>query len=505
VNAISEKSAILKLDRISKRFGGVIALEDVSFEVAEGECHAIVGENGAGKTTLINILNGAISPDSGSFEFRGETFDGLDPLTSMQRGLSVIHQELALVEPLSVMENIFIGDLSGKFRGFVKSQKVLRTETEHILESLGSDVNPGDLIENLSTSRKQIVEIAKALVTNPKLILMDEPTSSLTRGETRKLFETINILKKRGISIIFVSHRLNEVKEISDRITVIRDGHYIGTVYTDGTSVDQVIRMMVGREIELYEKLQHEESGKKVILEVRGLTKEPFFSNISFSARGGEILAFSGLVGAGRTELAESIFGFLHLDSGEIRIHGKPCTVKSPKDAMRHGIGLLPEDRKIAGIIDSMSVRENLSIAVLPKLSRLGFVKKSAEDKIVDKFVKLLEIKTANVEDAITNLSGGNQQKVMIARWMASEVAILMVDEPTQGVDVGVKAEIHKLLRELALRGVAVIVISSDLPEVLSIADRIIVMRNGKLIGEIDSGEATEENIMTMATIGTGS
>jgi ABC-type sugar transport system ATPase subunit len=331
---------------------------------------------------------------------------------------------------------------------------------------------------------------------------MDEPTSSLTLGETQRLFEMINILKDRGISIIFVSHRLNEVKEISDRVTVIRDGHYIGTVNTDETSVDRIISMMVGREIELYEKLQQKGSDKSIILEVKGLTKEPYFSNVSFSAKSGEVLAFSGLVGAGRTELAESIFGFLRIDEGEINIHGKLCDIRSPKDAMRHGIGLLPEDRKTAGIIESMSVRHNLSIAVLPKLARFGFVKKAEEDKIVDKFVKLLEIKTASVEDAITNLSGGNQQKVMIARWMASDVDVLIVDEPTQGVDVGVKAEIHKLLRELAFRGVAVIIISSDLPEVLSIADRIIVMRSGKLIGEVQSEEATEEKIMTMSTIG---
>lgn len=502
MNVSVKKPVILKVDNISKHFGGVTALDRVSFEVAEGECHAIVGENGAGKTTLINILNGAIFPDSGYFEFLGEKFNGLDPLTSMQRGLSVIHQELALIEPLSVMENIFIGDLNGKFKGFIKSQKTLKNETEKILISLGCDIDPTDLIESLSTSKKQIVEIAKALVTSPKLILMDEPTSSLALGETRKLFEMINILKQRGISIIFVSHRLNEVKEISDRITVIRDGHYIGTVNTDETSVDQIIRMMVGREIKLYEKLQHEEVKKTAILEVAGLTKKPYFTDISFTVKSGEILAFYGLIGAGRTELAETIFGYIHRDRGVIKTHGRVCDIKSPKDAMRYGIGLLPEDRKIAGIIDSMSVRENLSIAVLPKLARFGIVKKSEENKIVDRFVKLLEIKTASVDDAITNLSGGNQQKVMIARLMAIDVDILIMDEPTQGVDVGVKAEIHKLLRELTKRSIAVIVISSDLPEVLSIADQIIVIRSGMLIGKIKSEEATEEKIMTMATIG---
>jgi len=502
VNASGKKPVILKVNKISKHFGGVTALDKVSFEVIEGECHAIVGENGAGKTTLINILNGAIFPDSGYFEFMGEKFNGFDPLTSMQRGLSVIHQELALIEPLSVMENIFIGDLNGKLKGFIKSQKTLKNEAEEILNSLGCDIDPTELIENLSTSKKQIVEIAKALVTNPKLILMDEPTSSLALAETRKLFEMINILKQRGISIIFVSHRLNEVKEISDRITVFRDGHYIGSVNTEETSINQIISMMVGREIKLYEKLQHEEVKKTAVLEVENLTKKPYFTDVSFTVNNGEILAFYGLVGAGRTELAKTIFGYFHPDRGVIKTRGLVCNIKSPKDAMRYGIGLLPEDRKIAGIIDSMSVKENLSIAVLPKLARLGFVKKLEENKIVEKFVKLLEIKTASVDDAITNLSGGNQQKVMIARLLATDVDILIMDEPTQGVDVGVKAEIHMLLRELAKQGVAVIVISSDLPEVLSIADQIIVIRRGMKIGKIKSEDATEEIIMTMATVG---
>ncbi len=502
---MTEQKTILNFHKITKHFGGVTALEDVSFEVCEGECHAIVGENGAGKTTLLNILGGDISPDSGFLEFKGEKFDQLDPRGSISLGINVIHQELALIGPLNVMENIFLENLQGKYPWIIKSQKKLKKETTEILNMLGCEINPYEIVENLSTSKKQIVEIAKALSTNPKVLVMDEPTSSLTQMETKKLFEIINALKNRGISIIFVSHRLNEVKEISDSVTVIRDGRYIGTVLTKDTSIDEIIKMMVGRKIELYQKLDSKEGKNLVVLEVNGLTRVPFFEDINFYARSGEILSFSGLVGAGRTELVESIFGYVPSEQGQIRVNGKPCQINSPKFAMKLGIGLLPEDRKINGIINTMVVRENTSIAVLPKLSRFSFVDKKKEDEIVEQFVKVLNIKTQTVEESITNLSGGNQQKVMLARWLATQVRIFIVDEPTQGVDVGAKAEIHKLLRELSSQGVAVIVISSDLPEVLSISDRILVMRKGQLIGELSSSEATEEKIMTMATVGLNS
>jgi ABC-type sugar transport system ATPase subunit len=475
-------NTILSIEGVTKHFGGVTALDNVSFEIDEGECHAIVGENGAGKTTLLNILGGDIHPDSGYIVFDGRRYDRLDPRESISLGINVIHQELALVGPLSVMENIFIGEIQGKYRGLVKS--------------------PVELVENLSTSKKQIVEIAKALSTNPKILIMDEPTSSLTKGETEKLFEMIISLKSRGISIIFVSHRLNEVKEVSDRVTVLRDGQYIGTAQTKETSIDEIVKMMVGRKIELYQKSESRESKNPVVLEMDGLTRQPFFKNICFSARSGEILTLSGLVGAGRTELAAAIFGYMPPDSGVIRVEGAECQIQSPRAAMRLGIGMLTEDRKINGMIDTMVVRENTSVAILPALNRLGFIKKKEENIIVKKYVDMLNIKTTTVEEPITNLSGGNQQKVMLARWLATQVRILIVDEPTQGVDVGAKAEIHKLLRELAQQGVAVIVISSDLPEVLSISDRIIVMRSGELAGEIKAEEATEENIMRLATVG---
>jgi ABC-type sugar transport system ATPase subunit len=496
------EKVILKFNEISKHFGGVTALNNVSFEIFKGECHAVVGENGAGKTTLLNILGGDINPNTGFLELGGQHFDQLDPRKSISLGINVIHQELALIGPLSVTENILIENLQGKYPGFVKNHGKLKETAKSILDMLGCEIDLEELVENLSTSKKQIVEIAKALSTNPKILVMDEPTSSLTQNETENLFNIINALKKRGISIIFVSHRLNEVKRISDRVTVIRDGNYIGTVNTDETNIDEIIRMMVGRKVELYQKRSGQKRKNPIVLEVRNLTHEPYFRDINFLARGGEILSFSGLVGSGRTELAESIFGFLPAVSGEIYVFGKPYHIDSPKVAMSLGIGLLPEDRKINGVIDTMVVRENTSIAVLPNLSNFGFVNKREETKLVKRFVNVLNIKTQTVEEPVTNLSGGNQQKVILARWLAAQVKILMVDEPTQGVDVGAKAEIHKLLRELANQGVAVIVISSDLPEVLSISDRVLVMQAGKLSGELLSSEVSEEKIMTLATVG---
>jgi ABC-type sugar transport system ATPase subunit len=346
------------------------------------------------------------------------------------------------------------------------------------------------------------VEIAKALSSNPELIIMDEPTAALTQAETRKLFEIIDFLRKQGISIIFVSHRLNEVMEISDRITIIRDGRHVGTALAGETSLNAVIKMMVGREIELYEKLLTKEKDKKTVLSVKGLTKLPYFQDVSFEVKSGEILCLSGLVGSGRTELAQTIFGFLKPDSGHLEIDGRNIPIKTPKYSIEGGIGMLPEDRKSASTIESMTVRENLSLVVLPRLRKTLFVDKAEEARITRQFVDLLRIKTADIDEPIHNLSGGNQQKVMLARWLAAKVTVLIVDEPTQGVDVGAKAEIHKLLRNLVEQGVAVLVISSDLPEVLAISDRILVMRGGKIESELLSAEATEEKIISLATLG---
>lgn len=499
---MEDSSEILKIKNITKRFGGVTALDDISFDILRGECHAVIGENGAGKTTLLSILSGALNPDSGYFEFEDQKYERLDPSQSIYLGINVIHQELALVGTLSVMENIFLPQLGRNKFGLVRSKKELAERTNDILKQLGTSINPDQLVESLSTSKKQIIEIAKTLVYKLKLLIMDEPTAPLTQREAEKLFDIVNSLKKQKISIIFVSHRLEEIFEVSDRISVLRDGKYIGTVETKKTSVEEVIKMMVGKQIDLYKKLQRRGNDGVKALEISNLTHRKYFEAINFSVRSGEILSITGLVGAGRSELARSIFGVLPYDKGEIKVFGKSVSIKSPQDAIHLGIGLLPEDRKILGIISTMTVKENVSLTILPKISSLNFVNRKKENLLVNDFVKLLNIKTVSTESAVTSLSGGNQQKVVLARWLAAKVKILIVDEPTQGIDVGAKSEIHKILRQLADNGVAVIVISSDLPEILTVSDRILVMKRGKLVAELDSSEATKENIMSFATMG---
>lgn len=493
---------LLKVTAVSKRFGGVVALRKMSLEVLFGECHALIGENGAGKTTLINILNGEVQPDEGFVELAGERIEHFTPFTSMQRGISVVHQDLALVGPLSVMENIFLAQLEGSYRGIRKSRQEMRRDTRRLIEMMGCEINPDALAEDLSTSKKQVVEIARALSSNPKLLIMDEPTASLTKAETEKLFEIIRTLTARGISIIFVSHRLNEVMSICDRITVMRDGAHIGTRDKAATTINELIRMMVGREIQLYGKLSSQRREKEVALEVIGLTKRPHFECVDFRAYRGEILGIAGLVGVGRTELAQTVFGLIQADAGVVKVNGRTCRIRSPREAMRNGIGMLPEDRKISASIDTMNIRENMSIAVLSGLSRFGLVNRREERMLAERFAHLLRIRMGDLEQSLTTLSGGNQQKVILARWLAAQVGVLMMDEPTQGVDVGAKAEIHKLLREQAESGHAVIIISSDFPEVLSISDRILVMRTGGIAGELASSDATEERIMLLATVG---
>jgi ribose transport system ATP-binding protein/rhamnose transport system ATP-binding protein len=499
---MEDTKPILSVHNISKNFGGVRALSDVTFEVQRGECHAVVGENGAGKTTLINILNGAYISDTGYFEFDSVRYTRTTPEKMLDSGLAVIHQELALVETLSVMENIYLSSLGGKNGFFTRKRSELAASASEILDSLGCPIDPWANVETLSTSKRQLVEIAKALVFEPKLLVMDEPTAALTHSETEHLFSIIRKLKTRGISIIFISHRLNEVFAISDKVTALRDGKYVGTVDTADVVIPDVVKMMVGREIELYEKQSTSESKRKEILRIEGLTKKPHFEGISFGCMTGEVLCFSGLVGSGRSELMQTIFGFLKKDSGTIFLNGTEVSLASPPEAMKNGIAFLPEDRKIAAAISTMNVRENMSIAVLPtKLTNLLVVNRKKEKSLVKEYIQSLSIKTDSMENPITTLSGGNQQKVILARWLAMGGKILIVDEPTQGVDVGAKAEIHRILRGLAQEGIAVVVVSSDLPEVLSLADRIIVMRGGTIAGELNADDATEEAVMELATV----
>ena len=497
---------ILKTSSLSKKYGNNTVLRDIDIEIKRGECHAVVGENGAGKTTLMNLLGGIATPTSGNFEFYRTKYTKVDPRESIDIGISIIHQDFALVPTLSVKENIFLSKLKGNFLGIIKNYSELDREAGKILQRLGEEENirPSDIAGNLSTSKQQIVEIAKALGENPKLLIMDEPTTSLTKSEVRNLFRIINSIKKEGISIIYVSHILEDVVEISDRITVLRDGEYVGTKETNATDISEIITMMVGRKVDLYDVKKKNEVKKnaKNALEVRDLGVEDVIKNVSFVLKEGEILGFAGLVGSGRSEVAKAVFGFYPKTTGKILIDEKEVKIGSPREAMDMGIGLLPEDRRWQGFIPSMSVMQNMSLSSLKDIAKAGVPSIKKEKELVDMYMKYLNIKTHSVHAPIMSLSGGNQQKVVLSKWLATKSRVLIVDEPTQGIDVGSKSEIHKILKSLTREGVAVILISSELPEILSLSDRIIVMRQGTKSGELDISEATPERIMYLATVG---
>jgi ABC-type sugar transport system ATPase subunit len=504
-----QKEIILRTDSLMKKYGENVVLHDINLDIHKGECHAVVGENGAGKTTLMNILGGIIHPTSGTFTFFNKVYEKVEPRESIDIGISIIHQDFALVPTLNVKENIFLSKLKGGFLGIIKNYTSLDSEARKILERMGEEenINPSDIVGNLSTSKQQIVEIAKALSENPKLLIMDEPSTSLTKSEIKNLFRIINSIKREGISIIYVSHILEEVIEISDRITVLRDGGYVGTKETKATNINEIITMMVGRKIDLYEVKKQSEvkEGEKTILEVDGLNVEGIIKNVSFNLKRGEILGFAGLVGSGRSEVAKALFGFYRTLKGRIVLNDREIEIHSPKEAMNHGIGLLPEDRRWQGYIPTMSVMENLSLASIREISTFGVPLRKKERELVDMYIKFLSIKTESPTSPILSLSGGNQQKVILCKWLATKSKVLIVDEPTQGIDVGSKSEIHKILKSLAETGVSIILISSELSEILSLSDRILVMRQGTKSGELGISEATQEKIMYLATVGTDS
>jgi ribose transport system ATP-binding protein len=497
---------VLKTHGLTKKYGDNTVLHDINIEVIKGECHAVVGENGAGKTTLMNLLGGIISPSAGYFEFYNAEYAKVDPRESINIGISIIHQDFALVPTLTVKENIFLSKLKVNFLGIIKNYSSLDREARKILERLGEEDNiqPSDAVGHLSTSKQQIVEIAKALAENPKLLIMDEPTTALTKSEVKNLFRIINKLKKEGISIIYVSHILEEVAEISDRITVLRDGELVGTKEVKNTGISEIITMMVGRKVDLYDVKTKSgvQEGAEVSLEVKNLNVEGLIRNVNFQVKAGEILGFAGLVGSGRSEVAKAIFGFYSKTTGSIFLNGKEVKIKSPRDAMDKGVGLLPEDRRWQGYIPTMSVMQNMSLASLKDISKVGIPSTKKEKELADMYLKFLSIKTSSIHAPILSLSGGNQQKVVLSKWLATKSKVLIVDEPTQGIDVGSKSEIHKILKGLAEAGVAVLLISSELPEILSLSDRVIVMRQGSSSGELEISEATPEKIMYLATVG---
>ncbi|MBK8933604.1 MAG: sugar ABC transporter ATP-binding protein [Chloroflexi bacterium] len=498
---MSETTPILRMSGISKSFPGVKALQEVHFEVARGEIHALVGENGAGKSTLMKILTGAYRPDSGQIAWHGRPVTIASPSDSQTLGISMIHQELSLLPYLTVGQNIFLGrEPQGRLPGFINWQ-ALYAQAQELLERLSLDVKPRAEARELSIAQQQMVEVAKALSLQADLIAMDEPTSSLTDVETEVLFTMMRALKAQGVAIVFISHRLEEVFEITDRVTVLRDGRHIDTRPTADLTRDKIVELMVGRELgNIYP--YHPTEQRDLVLEVSDLCDGRELKNVSFQLHGGEILGIAGLIGAGRTALAETLFGIRPATGGHIKLAGQPSKIRSPKQAIQHGLGFVPEDRKQQGLFLNMAVRENITMSGMGLVTNAGFVDNKKANGLAQKFVEKLDVRTPNLRQNIRNLSGGNQQKVIIARWLTLSPRILILDEPTRGVDVGAKAEIHALMRQLAEQGVGVLMISSELPEVLGVSDRILVMHEGRITGELSRDEATQDQIMVAATGG---
>jgi ribose transport system ATP-binding protein len=491
---------ILEAESIDKRFPGVHALDDVSLSIAAGEVHAVVGENGAGKSTLMKILSGAQGPDRGTIRVDGQAVTIESPRAAQELGIITIYQELSLVDTLSVGENIFLGDLPTRAGGSwqVDWPTVWSRSTE-LLDRVGARVRPQTLVRNLSVAQKQMVEIARALARNVRVLILDEPTSSLTERETEKLFEIITQLQNRGVGIIYISHRLGEVFQIAQRVTVLRDGKVVGSLPVHEASEDLLVRMMVGRDLSrLFTEARS--SDAPVRLEVRDLSRRGVLHDVSFSVRGGEVVGLAGLVGAGRTELARCLFGADAISSGEIVLDGSAVNIRTPGDAVDLGIALVPEDRKLQALILGMGVRENLSLPVLDRLGSPFVPSRGRERALVSDYIRSLRIRTPHMEQRVSALSGGNQQKVVLARWLATKPKVLILDEPTRGIDVGAKAEVHALIARLAEQGVAILMISSELPEILGMSHRILVMRGGRIVADIPRQHASEESIMAAAT-----
>lgn len=489
---------LLEAKSISKSFAGVRALKGVSFELLEGEVHALVGENGAGKTTLIKIMTGAVEADSGVLVVSGQTVPHNDPAIARSLGIAAIYQQPALFPHLTVSENIALHLESGGLWRRVNWRK--RHElAAHLLGRLGASIDPDRLVSTLSMPEQQIVEIAKAIGANAKILIMDEPTASLAEPEVERLFATVGLLRSSGAGIIYISHRLEEISSIADRITVLRDGETVGTKRKEDVTRSELINMIVGRDIGAVFPKREVKKGD-VALELRRFgNTECGLHHISLSVRSGEILGVAGLVGAGRTELAETIFGLTPPDEGEILLRGNLVRILSPSDAIRSGIGYVPEDRRRHGVILELPISANTSLASLNAVSRLGLINARRETDLAERYITEFAIKTPSVHADLDTLSGGNQQKVALARWLATDPKVLILDEPTQGVDVGSKSEIHRLMIELAERGVAIIMISSELPEILGMSDRIAVMHRGSVTGVLSRQEATQQRILALA------
>jgi ABC-type sugar transport system ATPase subunit len=487
---------ILELEHITKLFPGVRALDDVQFKMRPGEVHALLGENGAGKSTLIKIISGVYKPDKGEIRVDGKTVMFNHPREAQAYGIATIYQELSLYPELSVAENIFMGHAPRNRLGMIDWGE-MRAQAREILDSLNiHDMDVTRKVGTMTVGNRQRVEIAKALSLNARILIMDEPTASLTEADVERLFNIVRLLRERGVGIIYISHRLQEVFELADRVTVLRDGEYVGTKPVSETSESDLIAMMVGRTIDdLFPKLPAEI--KEPVLEVRNLWHKPLTRGVSFQLRAGEIVGLAGLVGSGRSELAQVIFGFTPADSGEIILNGRSVQINNPGQAMKLGIAYVPEDRGTQGLIRQMKIRENVSLAVLRWLVNGAFVDRRAEKHLAERTIDQLRVRAYSIEQIVGKLSGGNQQKVVVGKWLAARPRVLIMDEPTRGIDVGAKAEIHRLMSELAQQGMAILMISSELPEILGMSDRILVMREGTVVAEFTRQEATQEKIVT--------
>jgi ABC-type sugar transport system ATPase subunit len=496
-------NVILDIRQISKSFPGVQALDSISFSVRAGEVHALVGENGAGKSTLIKILSGVYHATSGSFTFKGKDVHINSPLEAQMLGMSVVHQELKLVESLTVAENIYLGrPVRTKALGFLPlvDWKKMTEDGNALLEKLKVKLDLGTRVSRLSIAQKQIVEICKALSFNAELIIMDEPSATLTEKELEVLFGMLKMLNQSGVSIIYISHRIEEIFRLAHTVTVLRDGRHISTLPVSAVTKRSLISMMVGRELESEYPKTPAPIGE-VLLEARGLSRGTRLHDISFVLHRGEILGIAGLVGAGRTELARAVFGADGHDSGEIFVKGRKVEIRRVSDAVRHRLGFVPEDRKLQGLVLGMTVKENISLAGIVKVIRRRVIVRKLERKLALDFIQALRIVTPDENKEVKYLSGGNQQKVVLAKWLAVDSDILIFDEPTRGVDVGAKTEIYRLLNGLVAEGKGVIMISSELPEIMGMCDRILVMHDGRITGELQRGEATQEKVLELATM----
>ncbi len=496
--------SILKIEDIHKSFSGVEVLKDVNLEIEKGEIHAIVGENGAGKSTLMKIVAGEYEPTQGKLFLDGEEKRFLSPLDAMKNGIALIHQEFSLVNQLSVYENIFLGrEPSIRFMGieFVDKKKMKRNAIM-VMKKLGASHIPVESkVRNLSVADKQLVEIGKALSINSRILIMDEPTAALTLSETETLFSILRGLRQHGVTIIFISHRLEEIFEIADRVTVLRNGKLIDTMKVEEVSMEEIVRMMVGRSLKhrFPEKVKHEIGD--VILKVENASSEPFFRNVNFTLKKGEILGIAGLVGCGSSQLGEALFGLRELN-GKVHFEGKKVQIKSPTHAIENGILLVPEDRHVHGLVLQRDVKENHSLPNFDFLSKFAFIHLKKERKSVLSAIDYLNVKVTGLSQKVENLSGGNQQKVVLGKWIARSPKILILDEPTRGIDVGSKFEIYKLIYDQALKGLSIIIISSELSEIINLSDRILVMSEGRITGELDQKNATQEKILALAVRG---